>query len=185
MALLGLSATASLAVASPGWTEADPIFLNDRATRLLRAGDIDAAIADLNEAIRIDPKLASAYVNRGVAYDQKGDLRRALADYEAALAIEPGRVAYMNRGNVFNALGQHDRAIADYQAALKLEPLSSITLLNLAIAYRQAGRYEEALRAAEHSYRLKTEPRAQVIRGETLLLMGDYVAAEPPTPRPS
>ena len=34
---------------------------------------------DLNEAIRINPKYASAYLDRGLGYSRKGDLDRALA----------------------------------------------------------------------------------------------------------
>lgn len=177
-ALSGLALVGSLAAAPAAWAEGDPVFLNNRATRLLNAGDVDGAIADLNEAIRLDPKLAAAYANRGLIYAQRRDQARAMADYDAALALGAGKSAYTNRGNLFMSMGQHERAVADYQAALKLQPLASLTLINLAIAYREMGRYEESLRAADHSYRLKTEPRAQVVRGDTLLLMGDYAAAE-------
>jgi tetratricopeptide (TPR) repeat protein len=38
-------------------------------------GDDDRAIAEYNEAIRLDPKFAYAYSNRGLAYDHKGDLQ--------------------------------------------------------------------------------------------------------------
>lgn len=177
-ALASWALAGSLAFAPAAWAEADPIFLNDRAVRLFKAGDVDRAIADLDEAIRLNPKMAAAYLNRGVIYAQKRDQARAMADYDAALALGEGKSAYTNRGNLFMALGQYDRAIADYQAALKLQPLASLTLINLAIAYREVGRYEESLQAADHSYRLKTEPRAQVVRGDTLLRMGDYAAAE-------
>jgi tetratricopeptide (TPR) repeat protein len=36
-------------------------------------GDYDRAIADYNQAIRLDPKYAAAYNNRGRAYADKGD----------------------------------------------------------------------------------------------------------------
>lgn len=176
--LSSLTVVASLAMTPAAWAAADPVFLNDRAVRLFNAGDIDRAIVDLDEAIRLDPKLAAAYINRGLIYAQKRDHARAMADYDEAIALGAGKSAYTNRGNLFVAMGQYDRAIADYHAALKLQPLASLTLINLAIAYRAVGRYEESLEAADHSYRLKTEPRAQVVRGDTLLRMGDYAAAE-------
>src|SRR5262249_13726904 len=43
-------------------------------------GDLDRAIADLTEAVRLDPKYAEAYYVRGVSYGKKGDVERAIAD---------------------------------------------------------------------------------------------------------
>ena len=52
----------------------------NRAWAHLTAGEFDAAIADYTEAIRLDPKNAEAYYNRGTAYVGKGDSFRANAD---------------------------------------------------------------------------------------------------------
>jgi Flp pilus assembly protein TadD len=49
----------------------------------------DRAIEDCTAALCIDPKDADAYNNRGVAYAMKKDYRRARADYEKALQIDP------------------------------------------------------------------------------------------------
>ncbi len=40
-------------------------------------------------AIAINPKLAQAYTNRGVAYYKKGDKEQAIADYRKVLEIDP------------------------------------------------------------------------------------------------
>ena len=45
---------------------------------------IDTAIADFNEAIRLNPNYAAAYENRSSAYTKKGN--KALADADAAKA---------------------------------------------------------------------------------------------------
>ena len=50
--------------------------------------DYDRAIADYNEAIRLNPKSATSVASRGEAYEKKGDLANAHADFRAALAIE-------------------------------------------------------------------------------------------------
>ena len=52
-------------------------------------GDLDSALANFNQAIRLDPKLAEAYDNRGSIYDGKGDYARAIADYDEALKLDP------------------------------------------------------------------------------------------------
>jgi len=47
-------------------------------------GDFDKAIADFNEAIRLDPNNAQAYQNRGVAYEKKGEKAKAEEDFAQA-----------------------------------------------------------------------------------------------------
>jgi Flp pilus assembly protein TadD len=42
------------------------------------------AIADFTEAIRLDPKLGSAYRGRGNAYSATGEIDRADSDFSAA-----------------------------------------------------------------------------------------------------
>jgi tetratricopeptide (TPR) repeat protein len=58
--------------------------------------DYDRAIADYNAALRIDPKYASAYNNRGIAYWGKKDYCRARADYEKALQLDPNYTTARN-----------------------------------------------------------------------------------------
>jgi len=52
-------------------------------------GDHNRAVADYGEAIRIAPKYAIAYYNRGRAYRAKGDNDRAIADFEEAIRLDP------------------------------------------------------------------------------------------------
>jgi tetratricopeptide (TPR) repeat protein len=52
-------------------------------------GDYDRAIADLTEAIRLDPKYVWAYASRGEAYRMKGDYDRAIADLTEAIRLDP------------------------------------------------------------------------------------------------
>jgi Flp pilus assembly protein TadD len=40
-------------------------------------------------AVRLDPKVAQAYGNRGIAYERKGNPDRAIADFRQALEIDP------------------------------------------------------------------------------------------------
>lgn len=53
------------------------------------AKNYDRAIADFNEAIRIDPQSAFAYFSRGNAYSDNGDYDRAFADYDESLQLRP------------------------------------------------------------------------------------------------
>jgi lipoprotein NlpI len=51
-------------------------------------GDLDHAIADYNEAIRLDPKSIYAYFNRGIANLYAGSLPKALADLKQSNALD-------------------------------------------------------------------------------------------------
>jgi tetratricopeptide (TPR) repeat protein len=51
--------------------------------------DYDSAIADFNEAIRLNPNFALAFKERGYAYYLKEDHDRAIADYSEAIRLDP------------------------------------------------------------------------------------------------
>jgi tetratricopeptide (TPR) repeat protein len=43
--------------------------------------EIDNAFADYSKAIDLNPRYANALLNRGIAYQSKGDHDRAITDY--------------------------------------------------------------------------------------------------------
>ena len=50
-------------------------------------GDLDGALADINEAIRLDPALPQPLINRAVIWRAKGDFDRAIADATEAIRL--------------------------------------------------------------------------------------------------
>jgi tetratricopeptide (TPR) repeat protein len=60
-------------------------------------GDDDRAIADCDQAIRLNPKSAHTYAMRGHSYKKKGDYDRAIADFDRALAIDPNDPSFAAR----------------------------------------------------------------------------------------
>ena len=66
--------------------------------------DDDRALADFNQAIRLDPKLTEAYLNRGVLRRDRMEWDQALADLDAAIRLdarEPN--AHYHRGIILFA----------------------------------------------------------------------------------
>ena len=62
-------------------------------------------------------------INRGILYNHLGDYTAAIADFEAALALNPkASAAYVNRGNSYFATRQFDLAIDDYSTSLQMSP---------------------------------------------------------------
>ena len=61
-----------------------------RAGAFQRQDLIDRAIGDYDTALRLDPALADIFNARGELWRKKGDRRRALADFAAAIKLNPG-----------------------------------------------------------------------------------------------
>jgi len=86
-------------------------------------GDVNRAVADYNESMRIDPTYPAAYSNRGNIWFRRGEFDRAIADYNQAIQLDPKYgIAYANRGSALGAKGDLDRAIADFDQAIQLDP---------------------------------------------------------------
>ena len=151
--------------------------------------DYDGAIADYDQAIRLDPKYTTAYINRGLARKAKGDLdgaiadssrpsgstpstppptpprhvdstrlRRAIADYDQAIRLDPkDATAYNNRGSARYDRKEYDGAIADYDQAIRLDP-------KYATAYNNRGSARDAkgLRRGDRRLRPGHPARPQV-----------------------
>lgn len=61
----------------------------NRAITKYNLDDMRGCEADLDEAIRLDPKNRLAYQNRGLLRAEAGDLNRAADDFSRALALDP------------------------------------------------------------------------------------------------
>src|SRR5262249_12348673 len=87
---------------------------------LRRYGD---AVASFDHAVRINPRAAESWSNRGNILGELGRFDEALASFDRALAIDPGHAdAWYNRGVAFSELKRHVEALACHARALAIEP---------------------------------------------------------------
>ena len=98
------------------------------------------ALNAYNKAIELNPNDASAYNNRGLAYDNldKNDL--AIADYEKAIELNPKyRDAFNNIGNSYGRRGYYKQAILYYDRAIELNQNDADAYYNRGNAYSRLG----------------------------------------------
>ncbi len=112
--------------------------LQHQGTKYLNQRDNDKAIAEFDEAIRLDPTLALAYVNRAAAYVRKGESDKAIADCTEAIRLDPTlAMAYGNRGGAYVNKGENDKAVADCTEAIKHDPKCAFAYSVRGTAYVQ------------------------------------------------
>jgi tetratricopeptide (TPR) repeat protein len=125
------------------------------------AGNVGRAVAACTRLIKANKEtttLASAYNNRALAYSKKGDLSRAIADYDHAARLDPSNpTIHNNFGVAYNAQRDFDRAIAKYDKAISLNPNYADALSNRGDAYRMKGDYDRAISDLDNAIRLKPE----------------------------
>ncbi|MEX0853292.1 MAG: tetratricopeptide repeat protein [Bauldia sp.] len=133
----------------------DKVLVNagfNRALARIVLDDLDGAIADLDRLLPSDSD-SDAYDLRGLAYYCRGDLDRALAEFNAALAIWPENdSALSDRARLYLAQNEPDRAYADAIKAAEIEPENATAQVVIGVVAEQRGdmkgaalAYDEAL----------------------------------------
>src|SRR5688572_22273562 len=89
-------------------------------------GDLERALADYSEKIRLQPDVGDGYGWRGAVYLDQGDYAHALEDYSTAIRLDPEAtdvpVWYHDRGVVRHEQGDYASAVADFTKAINLAP---------------------------------------------------------------
>jgi tetratricopeptide (TPR) repeat protein len=113
---------------------------NDPATRI--AG-CTALIQSGKEAT---DGLATAYMNRGTAYEMGGDYDRAISDYDQSIQLNPNDAnAFYNRGYAYGAKDDDEKALKDFEQALQLKPNFALVFQSRGGIYLQQGDYDRAI----------------------------------------
>ena len=106
-----------------GSTEGTAEWHFDQGQIFTQQGRYNEAIEEYDEAIRLNPQYAEAYLGRGIAYGNLGKHERAIEDYDGAICLNPQYAdAYYNRGLAFYSLDQYVQAIHDLNEAVRLNP---------------------------------------------------------------
>ncbi|MCY2977337.1 MAG: tetratricopeptide repeat protein [Planctomycetota bacterium] len=154
--------------------ESDTNFDNDKPTlanayycRAQEEPNHDRAIADLSEAIRLDPEFQVAYNQRGMRYYKTGDFDRAIADFTVDCRLGPhDKIGHYIRLRPLVEMGSYDLAIADLKESIRLfgdyQKLgSAITFQDVYFgrgkSYYDKGKYDQAIADYSEAIRLYSE----------------------------
>ena len=145
-----------------GWTK---YLLGQIVTEREHSGGAEwyyqSAVVDSDVAIQFaasDESSSAAYHTRGAARAALGDYDKAIADFDAAIRLNPETaINYLDRGLATEVLGEKDAAKADFEKAMQING-------DLAKDYYKDGRgkndgraYEAAMASFDKAIRLNPE----------------------------
>jgi tetratricopeptide (TPR) repeat protein len=160
-----------------------PVSASDRDA-CIGTGDTAACTRAIDGGEWRGRDLADLHVARGTAYLARVDYRHALADFNAAIKIDPNdAAAYRARGEVSHF--HPDIAIPDFDTAIRLDPNDTKAYVDRGAAYRASGQLDRAM--ADFDAAIRRDPtaaaaytgrgRAHRAKGELDAAIADYDAA--------
>jgi tetratricopeptide (TPR) repeat protein len=144
------------------------------------------AMADFNQALRINTRDHMALNDRGLVYLAKDKFELARADFNAALSVNPNDVnAFNNRGIVDRYERDFDAAIRDENRAIEMAPSWASPWANRGYAYIGKRQWEMALAdfgdalrlAPTFAYALEGRAAAEQGKGQSDLAIKDLTQA--------
>jgi len=126
----------------------------DKGKKLREQKKYDAALAELDKAIKLFPDYFQAYEEKGTVQVQVGRTQEALQDFGRALKIFPDyEAALSGAGYCLLTLGKYDQSIELLQKAINVDPTHSQNLLFLGIANLALSHWEKAQETLEQALR--------------------------------
>jgi len=148
------------------------LYYSNQGAEQIRAGNNQVALELLQTAARLDPELADAWLNLGVAQRRLARLRDAEASYRRALEADPGvSSAYYNLASLLERLGRSEEAralLALVDRQRNRNPFSYLALGDLSL---REGRIDEAGRFYRRAQRLHPD------HAEPLAALGQWALA--------
>jgi tetratricopeptide (TPR) repeat protein len=123
------------------------------------------ALVFFRQAIKLNPKNAAGFFERGVSYQSAQKYEQAIFEYDRVIELDPQNIqAHFNRGVAHQALGNLEKAAQDFKEAVELKPDHAQAYLHRGKALRQLGQFRPALADFKAAARLG-DPEAQSILG--------------------
>ena len=172
---LALSLLALAMVTPPGKPAVPEALEQNMAACESAEAPPEAIIPACNALIQFDrfdrDDQAAIFFDLGRAWHLKGDYDRAVANYDRALALNPGFAwAWYDRGLADSSKGNFGRALADYDAAIRVAPRDSRAFENRGVARYGMKDDDRAIAALREAIKASTEETAAMdLLAESLL----------------
>jgi Flp pilus assembly protein TadD len=124
---------------------------------LLKRGQVEEAIAQYNESLRLDPDFASAHNNLGVALIRLENFSQAIYHFQEALRLVPGFADAFNNLNKLEENLRIDGEIAKTKRKLTQNPEDPAMHYALGSLYMRRGKLDEAKTHYQKSLELDPE----------------------------
>lgn len=148
-------------------------YLN-RGLAYAEAGGHAEAIADLDVALRLNPRSDLALNNRAGCYAYLGNWQAALRDFDGAIQVKPKPDYLINRGIAKRKMGDPAGAIEDFRTVLEADQRNVRALSERGDAHREAGNWTGAVADYESVLRLyPSHSHATLWLGAVWLQSGD------------
>jgi protein O-mannosyl-transferase len=127
---------------------------------LSKRGQVEEAVAQFRQALKIDPKLPEAHVNLGIALSKRGQVEEAAYHYRKAieLGIDEAYAPYYDLGVILAAQGDDAAAIVYFRKALRTKPDFADAHNDLGLLLAKRGMIEEA--ATHYQKALEINPNS-------------------------
>jgi tetratricopeptide (TPR) repeat protein len=123
-----------------------------RGADLERAGKIAEAIAEQQEALRVDPKAVQAHINLISLYGRLEQYEPAAEHYRAGIDLDRNQAdLHYNYGVLLLKQRKPEDAETAFRAALEINPYYAEAHTNLGSLYEQQGRLDDAFQQFEEA----------------------------------
>ncbi len=110
-------------------------------TPFAEADELDDALRDANEAIRLAPTYSFVFRGRANVYNDMGKYDLAVNDYDHAIQLAPNDGGlFIERGKVFRTQSRFDQAISDFNHALDVDKKWTAAYRERGLTYKMMGR---------------------------------------------
>ncbi len=155
-----------------------PSSLFTKATEMYAKGDLRGVVANLNQAISLKPDYTDAFIARGIAKGDLGEIDLGLFDLGEAIRLSPGNPdAYFWRANLRGRVKDYHGAIADYTNAIGLKADFADAFFNRGLSNANVCAYKEAVLDYDKALAIKPEALSYHSRGMAKFYLKEYQGA--------
>jgi tetratricopeptide (TPR) repeat protein/opacity protein-like surface antigen len=160
--------------------EDDPRSLTGRAARSLSVGRVDDASADLDRAIKLDPRSADALALQSIIAVVQNDKEKSMGLANSAVAANPQSAsAKIALSYAQQAQFDVEGALKSLEEAVKAEPKNALAWARLAELRLSMQQLDAGLQAAQEAVALNPNvERTQTVLGFAHLLKSDTASAK-------